>query len=719
MKRRGSGLVMIIVCGMLGSLGAAATLPYADGFEGAGESWKLGAGVSLAEDAAVAREGSRFLRCACVKPEAASSATLSDIPVKPRTGYVLRAWVRFDGGAQYTLGVLNPGDSFFVCRDMYGFGDRWEEIIVPFRTEEQTRLSIYAGRRYGTGAVLYDSLRLVEDDTVQVGDVSPAPNPFPKLTAAEETRGYVLSAQPWLRPLSPRFAPLRGEIGRALECRLAPGEAEPLSLAVTATRPLAQVQVALAGDLQGPGKRRLPARSVSLGVVRAITRWTTNSAPLKPGQRFERVPLLIYPNQPVDVPARETRQVWVTVQAGNTQAPGVYEGKLTVAAAGAEPASVPLRVTVLPVKLSPAKPVYGMYYRHSEQPKGYQTEAFFQRCLADMKAHGMNSFCLYAYLEKRGADGVWQADLEQGGDPYSLPRQMAALQRAGILDQGHPLMLLSMESATRGRIFTEDRVVRAADALRRERGWPEFVWYLVDEPGPDRYDAARELTGYVHRVPGVRTTTAGVPEELAACYDVWIQGALRRGLGEHVRQCLAAGKEPWTYNCTWNGSQPANDRYYTGYFMWATGMRGNWQWCYTEGQQGSSRLSDELEVPLPYYEEPWYVQYVLPTPEGNLPTMGWEGRREGIDDYRYLQTLAEAVARVRQTGSPSARKLATEAQQFLDRVKQRCAPPPQSYPGTNSSQNYGFVMHPGLAAGDYEALRRQAADYLVRLQGSR
>lgn len=712
--RQSIGLILMVAT--VAACAHAATLPLGEGFENAAEGWKLGPGVTVAQEPGLAYAGTRYLRCENVKPAEASYGTLGEIAVKPNTGYVLRTWVRFDGGAQYTFGILNPNASFFVCRDMYGFGKQWEEIVVPFRTEQQTQVSIYAGRRYGTGAVLFDGIELVEDDSVKIGDVSPKPNPFPKLTAAEQARGYVTSPQSWMRPIYPTFYPARNEIGKPLECRLAPDEYEPVTLALTAARDLKGLEVKLAGDLKGPQGQKLPMSLVNLGVVRTITRWQTNSAPLKPGQRFERLPLLIYPNQPFDLKAQETGQVWATVQAPDGQRPGKYEGALLISTVGAAPLAVPLRVEVLPVKLAPAEPTYGIYYRHLEVPKEYQTEDFFKRCVADMKAHGMNSFCIYAWLERKNADGKWTVDLEQGGSALSLPNQMTRLQEAGLLEGKHPLMLLSMESASNGRLFTEDQVVRAAEELRRQRDWPEFLWYLVDEPGPSRFDMARQLTGFVHRVPGIRTTTAGVRDELAECYDVWIQSTPSRTSVEQVKEIAARGKEPWAYNCTWNGSQPANDRFFTGFHMWTTGLRGNWQWCYTEGQKGSSRLSDELKVPLPYYEEPWYVQYVLPAPEGNLPTLGWEGRREGIDDYRYLQTLRDAVAAAGKSGNKAKKQTAAQAQRFLTEVRTRTTRTQTPLPGTNSTQNYGFSMQPGLQFEDYDRIRRQAADYLIKLQ---
>jgi hypothetical protein len=681
-------------------------------FEAGAGAWKLGAGVTIEQGEAAA--GQAYLRCGCVKPGDASAATLTGLAVKPHTGYVARCKLRFEGGAHYTFGILKPDGTFFVCRDVYGCPTpQWDESVLPFRTEAQTQIGLYVGRRYGASAIQFDAVELVEDDSVRIGDVSPQPNPFPALTSEEQARGFVFAPQPWLKLVYPTTYPTRAEINQKLQCQLAPGETEPMTLAITADQPLRNVRVQLYAPLTDARGRRLPLEGVSLGVVRHMQRWLTNGAPLQPGQRYERRPLLIYPNQPFDVPARETRQVWLTVQAPADQRPGVYEGSLQLAAEGSG-LLVPLQVRVLPIALAEAQPTYGMYYRQDEQPKDYQTEAFYRRSMADMRAHGMNSMSLYANVERKQPDGTWQMDFEQDTSRYSLTHQMALLSDAGLASATHPLLFLATGKSD-GIFGNQEKLVAAVEELRRARGWPELLFYLVDEPGSAaRIALAKELNDIVHRVPGVRTTTAlGDPGELADYYDVWITSTSAQNLDAILKLGREKHKEVWAYNCQWNGTQPANDRYFCGYHMWITGLRGNWQWCYTEGFGGSASLKDELPHKLPYYEEPWYVNYVLPTPEGNLPTLGWEARREGVDDYRYLQTLRAAIA----AAPKKQRALAQAAERFLADAARRLTPPAQALPATNTGRNYGFVMHPGLGPTDYDALRAQAAEHLIKLQG--
>jgi hypothetical protein len=703
--------ITISLLALLLCLAASANLVTNGSFEAGATGWKLGDGVTVEQGPAP--DGAHFLRCANVSPGVASAATSGPIAVKPQTGYRARCRFRIENGAHYTFGVVNPDGSFLACRDVYGCQTKqWDESLLPFRTEQQTKLCVYVARRYGGSAILFDAVELIEDDAVRVGDVSPRPNPFPAVTASDKARGYLVSAQPWLRLIYPTIYPTRKDLARRLTCRLSPGEYEPATLALTALRGLTGVQAALQGDLRGDGGHVFPAAHIGLGVVSLMKRYVTNRAPLQAGQCYERRPLLIYPNQPFDIPTRETRQVWLTVHAAADQPPGLYRGAVRLTADGAGEAIVPLEVRVLPIKLAAAAPTYGMYLRREEQPQEYQTEDFFRRCMTDMRAHGMNSMSIYINPERKRADGTWEIDLQRDSNRWALTRQMALLTETGMASPTHPQLLLAADCT--GTFFNEDKTIAAIDSLRRARGWPELLFYLVDEPSPKQYGMAMKLNDLVHRVPGVRTTTAlGHPGELADYYDVWISSTSSENLEDILKLGREKQKEVWTYNCQWNGTQPANDRYFCGVHMWVTGLRGNWQWCYTEGYSGTSRLADEVAFKLPTYEEPWYVNYVLPTPEGNLPTLGWEGRREGIDDYRYLQTLRAAL----DSAPAGKRSVAAAAERFLAQAGRRLQAPPQHMRASNSDRNYGFVMHPGLGPEDYDAIRQQAADYIMKLQG--
>ena len=704
---------------------AQANLVSNGSFEGgragaAAAGWTLHDGVSV--ERAAAYRGEWGLRVKPVKDATkANYVTLPKITVKPETGYVARCRFRLPrSSAHYTFGILKRNGAFLVCRDAYaGSRPEWDESVLPFRTGNESTVGIYVGRRYGIGEIWFDAIELIEDDRVQIGDVSPRPNPFPDPTPEEKKRGYILSRQHWMRLVYPTTYPTRAEVCDKLSCRLAPGEHEPVTLSLTAIRPLTQVRIRLSEDLSGPKGAVIPSASVSVGIVRTITRWLTSGAPLQPGQRYERRPLFVFPAGSAKVPARETRQFWLTVFAPPDARPGQYRGSLTLAASGTPEVRLPLQVDVLPIKLALPEVTYGMYYRHHCQYPEFRTGEFFKRTIADMKAHGMNSFSVYADLSERKPNRALELNFD-GGTPYHYPDrscglnwQMDILAEHGLLSPSHPLLLLGDHQFTKSA-----GLIAPLSAYRGERHWPEFLLYLADEPSSTKQiEMAKRLNDIAHSVAGVRTVTAiGKPGVLAQYYDVWIVTTSVHPISDVVEEAEKLGKEAWTYNCQWNGNQPRNDRFFTGYHMWTQRLRGNWQWCYTERGSGRVTSDGKLELGVPGYEDPWRVSYVLPTPKGNIPTLGWEARREGVDDYRYLQTLRDAIRKARDSDNAALRREARQARAFLTTVARRAKAPARRRPAAQPDCVYNFMMHPGLEPDGYDAIRRQAAEHIARLQ---
>ena len=172
---------------------------FEDGVDAAtGRGWQFWKNTGLEQGAAP--EGEWLLRCACGEPGSGSAAVRGGVQLKANTGYVARAMIRADGAAHCTFGLMLPGSKWLACRDVYvGEREHWYELVLPFRTEDQTSLMLYCGRRYGKGSILYDQITITEDDSVRGGDVSASTNAMPDPTDEERRRGFIVSAQSWMR----------------------------------------------------------------------------------------------------------------------------------------------------------------------------------------------------------------------------------------------------------------------------------------------------------------------------------------------------------------------------------------------------------------------------------------------------------------------------------------------------------------------------------------
>ena len=98
-----------------------------------------------------------------------------------------------------------------------------------------------------------------------------------------------------------------------------------------------------------------------------------------------------------------------------------------------------------------------------------------------------------------------------------------------------------------------------------------------------------------------------------------------------------------------------------------------------------------------------------------MPTISWEAKREGIDDYRYLLALSRFVAKAKAAADGPVAKLAAEAQADVDAVMGRI--PIDAYRRRYEQVGPGFVRPwPAIDTEEYDRFRRIVAGWIVRLQ---
>jgi hypothetical protein len=200
------------------------------------------------------------------------------------------------------------------------------------------------------------------------------------------------------------------------------------------------------------------------------------------------------------------------------------------------------------------------------------------------------------------------------------------------------------------------------------RGWPEIIVQPVDEPGW-RDDAARERNvrclKLLKQIPGMRTEQDGPGddyfEEVAGPFaDVWNYNG---GIGdrETVDAAQANGHIITVYNCDVESYRPEVDRYVAGWFQVAADISGCYNWAYMTW--GGTPYDDQDHA-----RGTWMHVYPALGDEVGGPSTGWIGAREGVDDYRYVHTLREAIERAEASDDAAARDAAAEARAELERI---------------------------------------------------
>ena len=511
--------------------------------------------------------------------------------------------------------------------------------------------------------------------------------PGAQWTEAQRQRGYALfrrsTAQPidcrHLLPLS--FVPGPDAIiEKKVGCELARGEAESLVVGIHAlAEDVKNVRLQVECDLEVR-----VYRGVAGQVKKMLLEMPNNPGSWIIGAYLDESNVIAAVDQ------GRSQMFWLTVLAGPDAEPGVHRGRIRITSDHDGPAAeLDLEVRVRPFVLQRARIAYAPFFYvewggGSALPAFAQTDEWIGRLYLDMVEHSHTSITFY------GAGP--SIDLTQTPPPPT--RYTSSLlplgKDVGLFTPDVPCIsfvtnLGGLESEGGPSTAQKNRAMDWLEEDCRRQGWPELVTYGWDEPGyparGDRHAAFREDHEALRNVR-VRVGTA-MAADAAYGYsdvlDVWIVYA-GQITPEMCAEARRLGAEVWTYSCHLHAHQPLAGRYYAGLYMWVYGLKGHTTWHhYAQG----------------HFKHIWMR-------EGDtrpMPTVGWEARRDGVDDYRYLQMLEDSIA-----ANPGDRA-AAEARDWLKSLRQRLlgVDPHLATPGEP------------LAVPEYDLIRSRAADYIEKL----
>jgi len=265
---------------------------------------------------------------------------------------------------------------------------------------------------------------------------------------------------------------------------------------------------------------------------------------------------------------------------------------------------------------------------------------------------------------------------------------------------------------------------------RHVEQWPELVGYSRDEPGcTDVMENESRSTAAMYREAGYRSgsaITAPSIYRMGDGLDIWI--CIMEDMSDLLRrEAQRQGAELWTYSCRIRGTNAPLNRYFSGWWAFATRPGALMLWVYMDRM-----LATQASVTVPSIVHPdgtWtpcgYFEYTLGAPDGPISSVGAEARRDGIVDYMVLQELERAIlaARVEQEVQPNLHSLVQEASQWLqdnvDKVDTNFWP--NDYIAWGGGEG-GDPLHwdsvdlaqPPLS--NFNELRAQAIEYTRKLQ---
>jgi len=530
--------------------------------------------------------------------------------------------------------------------------------------------------------------------------------------------GFRLFSRDYMVRCTYKTSPRPGERLTGLKVFGSPGEYEPVTLSIRAHKSLPKVSVELDGDLVSTADKteKIAADAVDIRVVMPMSRWLDK-------QRVEELEYLLMKKPTVDLAAGRTRRFWITVKIPTTAAAGRYEGKLQICQDGALLAEVPYEIEVLPIQLAELDDIaYFMYFPVEWLPEWAHSKAYLKKVLADMKEHGINA----TTARTARPDGHPLLTTAMPGF-LSIADTLEAIDETKLLPANGKVIWIWAAAHSARSLFAEEV---------RKRGY-EMVFYAIDEPGTEeKYKQVRAVVPMLRKnCPGVPIATAISDEGIKAVgdyYDIWIRPMVQVDEAR-IAEAKRRGKRLWIYECQLAPTDTLTSRYTFGYGLWRTGATGASFWAYCSGgRQAWDRFGQRPPKDYTDYDPSYthYYDFVWCVPDGPIPSVGWEAAREGIDDYRYLRTLEQLIAKAQAAGKGDA---AQEAMKFLKALHDRIPLEKISY--KSYAKSYTEALERGRKEGrkaaslfdraspvpwlkpeGYSGVRRRVAEHIIRLQ---
>lgn len=350
--------------------------------------------------------------------------------------------------------------------------------------------------------------------------------------------------------------------------------------------------------------------------------------------------------QPFSIPAQQNKQLWLTVHIIKEIQPGEYSGRLRIKS-GAVSQMVNLNIRVLPLILPPPMLDYALYYQgyladFDKIKVEYRAKTVMQMQseITDMIEHGTTNFTIFHTVSKD--KNQWDHDW------IRLQNTLSIRKKAGLLNQ--PLLYLDWVTSHKDNLNAYKDKVKQIVTIAQKNGINEVYIYGVDEKFGQELADLKPIYQAVHDV--------GAKNFVAGWLDQFIKYTINLDLidlmiisGPILKESSNKELSGVTSEQISNVKQKGNNKvlFYNipqGGLEDAAIYRQNYGISlYLSGADGALMHTYQAGTCWDDWADGKWRPHVMAYPTTNkpIPTIQWEGWREGINDVRLL-TLAQHFA---------------------------------------------------------------------------
>jgi len=327
------------------------------------------------------------------------------------------------------------------------------------------------------------------------------------------------------------------------------------------------------------------------------------------------------------VPQHQNKQVWLTAHIDKDVLPGKYQGKISILVGGTCRFELKLEIDVLPLTLPNPIIEYMLFYhgqltQSDEMHEGMikKSEAQMAYELLDMKEHGLTN-CTVSHQMSRNKDN-WESDW------VDLDHMLTLRKTVGW--DTKPLLYLDWHPVYKDDLNSYIRKVRDVVNFAHIHGIDNIYIYGVDEKKGIDLFKLRPLYNAVHEA-GAKNFVACTEDFLLYVPDLLYTPILSGKPPAYFMTLLQKlNIDALTYGKPQAGyEEPETYRKNFGIQLVMDGFSGVLDFAY------------QTEPSWNDFTGPDYRSHTMAYPTSNkpIPTIQWEGWREGVNDVRYLTLL--------------------------------------------------------------------------------
>ncbi|CAN5602420.1 hypothetical protein BH10CYA1_BH10CYA1_11520 [soil metagenome] len=389
------------------------------------------------------------------------------------------------------------------------------------------------------------------------------------------------------------------------------------------------------------------------------------------------------------------KQIWISIRVPADTAPGIYKGRLTVKTRKPSlQTSIAIEIDILEIRLSEPKQDLMIFYRGTldvTRPQFYVSPALLKRQLQDIFDHGFRSITIDEH------DPLLSKSVIELCEEIGFDRHL-------VLLSPHFLDSLKCDKLT--------PVLQVSDELDLQSQYDSKAafWHQRNHQLAKAHNIKTMATLFSASFAAqfLNGTIIGCAPDMVL-YNI----STNRKFFEIQSQSEIRSHSQYYY---WNShmEKPDLHRALAGVYLWKSGADGIAPYCYQHLPQFPFSPYDDFDEWEPgcNKSEPYVALRdhctVYPAKDGFIPTVQWEGMREGIIDLKYLTTLHELLDKAR--GIAHIQLIVEQIERsvvaFLDRIDLS-----QIIVNSETEAN----PFPAINSEDFHTFREQMARDIIRL----